>query len=156
VLDVEERLWDAMMNVNLKGLFFLSKAVARLMKKTGGGSIINVASIDGIKPELLNCVYAVTKAGVIMVTKAMALELAQHNIRVNAIAPGNVHTKLGDSRFGEGAYGPEYHEHMLKRTPMGRIAEPEELGGTIVYLASDASSFVTGELIIVDGGLLLT
>jgi len=98
-LEVDERLWDSILNLNLKGLFFLSQAVAKVMKEHGGGKIINVASMDGFKPEPNIGTYAISKAGVIMVTKAMALELAQYNIRVNALAPGNVHTRLGDSRF---------------------------------------------------------
>jgi len=156
VLEAEERLWESVMNVNLKGLFFLSQAVARVMKEHGGGKIINVASMDGLKPELNNSIYAISKAGVIMATKAMALELAQYNIRVNSIAPGNIHTKLGDSRFSDGGYGSWYEKHMVERTPLARIGEPDEIVGAMIYLASDASSFVTGETISVDGGILLT
>ncbi len=152
-LDAEERLWDSVMNLNLKGLFFLSQAVARVMKEHGGGRIINVASMDGFRPELNLGIYAISKAGVIMATKVMAVEWAQYNIRVNAVAPGNVHTRLGDSRF---AVVPEYQEEMLKRTPMGYIAEPDEIVGAMIYLASAASSFVTGETILVDGGIMLT
>ncbi len=152
-LDVDERLWDSIMNLNLKGLFFLSQAVAKVMKEYGGGKIINVASMDGFKPEPNIGTYAISKAGVIMVTKAMALELAQYNIRVNALAPGNVHTRLGDSRF---LAMPEYEGEMIKRTPLGRIADPDDMVGAMIYLASDASSFVTGECIIVAGGIFLT
>jgi len=153
VLDVEERAWDAIMNLNLKGLFFLSRAVARIMKEQGGGTIINVASMDGFKPEPNIGIYAISKAGVIMATKVMALELAKYNIKVNAIAPGNVSTHLGDSRW-DVAQG--YQEKMLKRIPMARIAEPSEMVSTMIYLASDASSYITGETILVDGGILLS
>ncbi|MFC2060386.1 SDR family NAD(P)-dependent oxidoreductase [Chloroflexota bacterium] len=153
LMDYEERGWDTVLNLNLKGLVFLSQAVARVMKEHGGGSIINVASMDGYKPEPNIGPYAISKAGAIMATKVMALEWAQYNIRVNAIAPGNVRTRLGDSRF---EVVPELQDEMLKRTPLGRIAQPEEMVGTMIYLASDASSFTTGETIIVDGGLLLT
>jgi len=152
-LEVDERLWDSIMNLNLKGLFFLSQAVARVMKEHGGGRIINVASMDGIKPEANIGTYAISKAGVIMVTKVMALELAAYNIRVNTIAPGNVHTRLGDSRF---LAMPEYEQEMIKRTPLKRIADPDEMVGAMIYLASDASSFVTGECLVVDGGIFLT
>lgn len=152
-LDAEERLWDAIMNVNLKGYFFLSQRVARIMKEHGGGKIINVSSIDGFKPEENIGIYAISKAGVIMLTKVMAVELAKYNIRVNSIAPGNVHTRLGDSRF---TVDPDYKNELLKRTPLGRIAEADEIVGAMIYLASDASSFMTGETIIVDGGTLLT
>ncbi len=152
-LEVDERLWDSILNLNLKGLFFLSQAAAKVMKEHGGGKIINVASMDGFKPEPNIGTYAISKAGVIMVTKVMALELAQYNIRVNAIAPGNVHTRLGDSRF---LAMPEYEGEMIKRTPLGRIADPDDMVGAMIYLASDASSFVTGECIIVAGGIFLT
>ena len=152
-LEVDERLWDSILNLNLKGLFFLSQAAAKVMKEHGGGKIINVASMDGFKPEANIGTYAISKAGVIMVTKVMALELAQYNIRVNALAPGNVHTRLGDSRF---LAMPEYEGEMIKRTPLGRIADPDDMVGAMIYLASDASSFVTGECIVVAGGISLT
>lgn len=152
-LEVDERLWDSILNLNLKGLFFLSQAAAKVMKEHGGGKIINVASMDGFKPEPNIGTYAISKAGVIMVTKVMALELAQYNIRVNALAPGNVHTRLGDSRF---LAMPEYEGEMIKRTPLGRIADPDDMVGAMIYLASDASSFVTGECIVVAGGIFLT
>ncbi len=153
LIDLEEGLWDAIVNLNLKGLVFLSQAVARIMKEHGGGKIINISSVDGFKPELNGGVYAITKAGVIMATKVMAREWAQYNIRVNAIAPGNVHTRLGDSRF---VVAPEYKDEVMKRIPMGYIAEPDEMVGIALYLASDASSYMTGETVIVDGGFMLT
>lgn len=152
-LDADEHLWDSIINLNLKGLFFLSQAVARVMKEHGGGKIINVASVDGFKPEFNIGIYAISKAGVIMATKVMAFEWAQYNIRVNAIAPGNVHTRLGDSRF---TVVPGYQEELLKRTPMGRIAEPDEMVGAMIYLASAASSFTTGDTLVMDGGFLIT
>ncbi|MHC1579012.1 MAG: SDR family oxidoreductase, partial [Dehalococcoidia bacterium] len=105
------------------------------------------------RPEANIGTYAISKAGVIMVSKVMALELARYNIRVNTIAPGNVHTRLGDSRF---LAMPEYEAEMVKRTPLRRIGEPDDMVGAMIYLASDASSFVTGECIIVGGGILLT
>jgi len=152
-LDIEERGWDSVMNLNLKGLFFLSQAVARIMKEHGGGKIINVASMVGFKPESNIGIYAISKAGVIMTTKVMALELAKYNIRVNAIAPGNVSTRLGDSRW---EVALSYKEEMLRRIPMTRRADPDEMVGTMIYLASDASSYMTGETILVDGGALLS
>jgi NAD(P)-dependent dehydrogenase (short-subunit alcohol dehydrogenase family) len=152
-LEVDERLWDSILNLNLKGLFFLSQAVAKVMKEHGGGKIINVASMDGFRPEANIGTYAISKAGVVMVSKVMALELAQYNIRVNTIAPGNVHTRLGDSRF---LAMPEYKDEMIKRTPLGRIADPDDMVGAMIYLASDASNFVTGECIVVAGGIFLT
>jgi len=153
ILDADERLWNSIMNLNLKGLFFLSQAVARVMKEKGGGKIINVSSMDAFRPDYNIGIYAISKAGVIMATKVMAKEWAQYNIRVNAIAPGHVHTRMSDSFF---TYVPEIKEEVLKKTPLRRIAEPDEIVGTMIFLASDASSFVTGETIIVDGGILLT
>lgn len=155
-LEMTERLWDSVMNLNLKGLFFLSQAVAKVMKEQGGGNIINIASIDGIKPALtpeVGHVYCISKAGVVMATKVMAVDLAPYNIRVNGIAPGLIGTKLSLSGFDV----IERREKMiLDRTPMGRIGEPDELVGTMIYLASDASSFMTGETIVVSGGQLLS
>ena len=154
LLDMEERLWDTVMNLNLKGVWFLSQAVARVMKKQGGGNIINVASIRGIVPELeVGHVYSVSKAGVIMATKVMALELAPYNIRVNAVAPGYIRTKLTQSGF-DALQGRE--EALVARTPMGKVGDPEEITGTMLYLASDASSFMTGETMVVSGGFLLS
>ncbi|MCK7512349.1 MAG: SDR family NAD(P)-dependent oxidoreductase [Desulfobacterales bacterium] len=99
VLDSDERIWDTVMNLNMKGLYFLSQAAARIMKNQGGGKIINVASIDGFKPEPFVSVYSISKAGVRMITKAFAMELAPHNIQVNTIAPGPISTKMMDSHF---------------------------------------------------------
>lgn len=152
-LDVDERLWDSIMNPNLKGLFFLSQAAAKIMKEHGGGKIVNIASVGAFKHEMNIGIYAISKSGVITVTEIMALELAQYNIRVNVIAPGNIHTRLGDSRF---QVIPGYEEDLIRRTPQRRIGEPDEIVGAALYLASDASSFTTGETIIVDGGFLLT
>jgi NAD(P)-dependent dehydrogenase (short-subunit alcohol dehydrogenase family) len=150
-LESDERLWDTIIGLNLKGLFFLSQAVAKMMKERGGGCIINVASIDGYLPEMDNGVYSVSKAGVVMATKVMARELAKYNIRVNAVAPGFIHTKLLDSSY---TARPEKEEENRKSVPMGRIGYPEDMVGTMIYLASDASRYVTGHTAIVDGGLL--
>lgn len=150
-LETDEKLWDTIMNLNAKGLYFLSQAVAMSMKEQGGGCIINVSSIDGFLPETDNGVYAVSKAAVIMETKVMARELAPYNIRVNAIAPGFVHTKLLNSGFAARA-GRE--EECIRSVPMGRIGDPEDMVGTMIYLASDASKYMTGHTVIVDGGML--
>jgi NAD(P)-dependent dehydrogenase (short-subunit alcohol dehydrogenase family) len=146
-IDIEERAWDTIMNLNLKGLFFLSQAVARLMKEQGGGKIINVASVAGITPDILP-IYSVSKAGVIMATKVMAQQWAQYNIRVNAIAPG-----LTKTRFSEALWGnPDVLQGAMMGTPMRRVAEPEEMAGAVIFLASDASSYVTGQVLAIDGG----
>jgi NAD(P)-dependent dehydrogenase (short-subunit alcohol dehydrogenase family) len=157
VLDSEERLWDTVINLNLKGLYYTSQAVARVMKKQGGGRIINVASIDGFKPEPGVSIYSISKAGVRMVTQAFAAELAPHNIRVNTIAPGPISTKMLDSHWFH--LPPEEaqkaKEALGKLTPLGRVGEPEEIAGAVIYLASDASSYTTGAEIVIDGGVLL-
>ena len=146
-LDLEERAWDAIMNLNLKGLFFLSQAIARVMKEQGGGCIINVASIAGIRPGTMP-VYSISKAAVIMATKVMAQEWAGYNIRVNAVAPGQVKTRFTEFLWSD----PQTAESMLNKVPVHRIAEPEEIVGALLYLASDAASFVTGAVIVADGG----
>ena len=146
-LEVSERAWDAVMNLNLKGLFFLSQAVARIMKEQGGGCIINIASAAGIRPNILP-VYSISKAGVIMATKVMAKEWAQYGIRVNAIAPGLVKTRFSEALWNN----PKILEHLIDKTPIGRIADPDEIVGAMIYLASDASRYVTGVTISIDGG----
>jgi dehydrogenase/reductase SDR family member 4 len=156
VLDADERLWETIMNLNLKGLYFCSQAVAMVMKKQGGGKIINIASIDGIKPEPGVSIYDISKAGVRMVTRVFAVELAPFNIQVNTIAPGPISTKLLNSHWFH--LPPEeakkQKEALAKMTPMGRIGEPDEIAGAAIYLASDASSYTTGAEILIDGGTL--
>ncbi|MBN1380670.1 MAG: glucose 1-dehydrogenase [Deltaproteobacteria bacterium] len=154
ILTNEERLWDTIMNLNLKGLYFMSQAVARIMKEQGGGAIVNVASMDGYKPEPYVGIYSISKAAVIMATKSMALELAPYKIRVNAIAPGPVSTKMLDSHW---FHLPEEQAktekaELAKQVPLGRIADPDEMVGAVIYLASEASSFTTGDTILIDGG----
>lgn len=146
-LDVEERAWDSIMNLNLKGLFFLSQAVARVMKEQGGGRITNVSSVAGLRAGTLP-VYSISKAGVIMATKIMAQEWAKYNIRVNVIAPGLLRTRFSEALWNN----PEILKGAVSSTAMGRIGEPEEMVGTMIYLASDASNYVTGAVISVDGG----
>jgi len=149
-IDVEERAWDSIMNLNLKGLFFLSQAVARGMREQGGGRIVNVASTAGITPDILP-VYSISKAGVIMATKVMAQQWAQFNIRVNAIAPGLTRTKFSEFLWSNKDILPV----AMQGTPLRRVAEPQEMVGAVIFLASDASSYVTGQVIAVDGGLTI-
>ena len=149
-IDVDERAWDSIMNLNLKGLFFLGQAVARVMREKGGGKIINVSSVAGITPDLLP-LYSISKAGVNMVTKVMAQQWAQYNIRVNAIAPG-----LTKTRFSEALWkNPDILKMAMRKTPMARPADPEEMVGAIIYLASEASSYVTGQILPIDGGITI-
>ena len=149
-IDIDDRAWDSIMNLNLKGLFFLSQTVARIMKEKGGGKIINVASIAGITPDILP-VYSISKAAVIMATKVMAQQWAIYNIRVNAIAPG-----LTKTRFSEALWkNQDILNIAMSRTPLARPAEPEEMVGAVIYLASDASSYVTGQVLAIDGGMTI-
>ena len=147
LLDAEEWAWDVTMNVNLKGPFLLSQLVAKVMREQGGGSIINIASIAGIIPSELN-IYSVTKAGLIMLTKVMAKEWGQYKIRVNAIAPGVVKTRLSEALWKAPAKG----EEAARSKALGYIGLPEDIAGAALFLASDASSYLTGETILVDGG----
>jgi len=146
-LEAEERVWDVIMNVNLKGLFFLSQAVAKVMKEQGGGCIINVTTAAGIRPHVVP-VYSISKAAIIMATKVMALEWAKYGIRVNAVAPGLVKTRFSQALWGD----QQILDQLLSRVAMRRFAEPEEIVGTMLYLASDASKFMTGATVNVDGG----
>lgn len=157
VLDSDERLWNTIMNLNMKGLYFTSQAVANVMKKQGGGKIINISSVDGFMPEPGVSVYSISKAGVRMITKAFAAELVAFNIQVNTIVPGMISTKMLNSHWSH--LPPEEAERqrntMAQASPMKRIGEPDEMVGAAIYFASDASSYTTGTEIVVDGGYLL-
>jgi len=148
IIDAEEWAWDTTMNVNLKGPFILSQLVARVMQEQGGGSIINTASVGGMRPAQMQGIYSVTKASLIMLTRVMAMEWGKYNIRVNAVAPGVIKTRLSEELWKEPAVG----EAVAKRTALGRLGEPEDVAGAVLYLASDASSYVTGETIVIGGG----
>lgn len=151
LLAADEGMWDKTHEVNLKGPFFLIQKAVPLMERSGGGSIVNVASINGISPGIIQGVYSISKAGVIMMTKAYARELAPKNIRVNALLPGLTKTKFAGALFDDEAN----YASMLKAIPMGRAAAPEEMAGAVLYLVSDAASFTTGECLICDGGRLI-
>ncbi|HHO76223.1 MAG TPA: SDR family oxidoreductase [Deltaproteobacteria bacterium] len=150
MLGADEGVWDKTFDVNLKGPFFMIQHAARLMMETGGGSIVNVSSINGIKPALLQGVYSITKAGLISMTRAFAKELADKNIRVNALLPGLVETKFSQAIM-ENEMVYEYAVNMI---PMKRHAQPGEIAGAVLYLVSDAASFTTGSIMVVDGGAL--
>lgn len=142
-------VFDKTVEVNLKGPFFLIQKAVPLMEETGG-SIINVASVGGISPGIYQGIYSITKAGVIAMTKAYAKELAPKKIRVNALLPG-----LTETRFSAALIeNKEIYQTALQRIPMKRHAQPEEMAGAVLYLASDAASFATGTTIICDGGML--
>ena len=147
LMDQDEKTYDITMNVNLKGLFFLSQLAARVMKAQGRGCIINTSSIGGLRAGELG-VYCVTKAAVIMLTQVMAKEWGQYNIRVNAIAPGIIKTRLSEALWKDSAVSAK----AVAQVPLMRLGEPEEIAGTVVFLASDAGSYITGETIVIDGG----
>ncbi len=164
MLDTEMGAFDKTFEVNLKGYFWLAREVARHLiareespPQSGGasrtrGSIVNIASIVGMMAAPLQGVYGMTKAAVISMTKTLALELGSSGIRVNAISPGMVDTRLAAAIVGNDTLVKEINS----RTALGRVAQPEEIAGAALYLASDASSFTTGEVIVVDGGLQIT
>ncbi len=149
-MDIDDRAWDSIMNLNLKGLFFLSQAVARIMKEKGGGRIINVASVAGLSPDILP-VYSISKAGVIMATKVMAQQWAIYNIRANAIAPSLTKTKFSEPLWTN----QDILNIAMSRTPLGRPAEPDDMVGAVIFLASDASDYITGQVLAIDGGMTI-
>jgi NAD(P)-dependent dehydrogenase (short-subunit alcohol dehydrogenase family) len=147
IMDAEEWAWDTTMNVNLKGPFILSQLVARMMKEQGGGCIINMSSVAGLRPGGLP-IYSVSKAGLIMLTETMAREFGKYNIRVNAIAPGVVMTRLSEMLWKD----PKATEEAIKRNTIARLGVPEDIAAAALYLASDAAGYVTGVTLSVDGG----
>lgn len=156
----DESAWMKTIDINLHSVFRVSKAVIPVMKKSGGGCIINTASRAGKVPPLFNSPYAAAKAGVIMLTKSMAKELAGAGIRVNAVCPGQIMTDIEKWRFGLEAQffntTPEAREQeMCQSIPLGRIGEPAEVGDLVAFLASDASSYITGQAVNVTGGQLM-
>jgi NAD(P)-dependent dehydrogenase (short-subunit alcohol dehydrogenase family) len=148
--DVSEKDWRAVIDVNLNGLFYCCQAAAKHMIKQKGGRIINIASMSGyiVNRPQPQASYNASKAAVIHLTRSLAVEWAQHNIRVNAIAPGYMDTAMTHKAFEDPAYGPIWTDG----TPMRRPGQPDELAPLAIFLASDASSFVTGSTIIIDGG----
>ena len=147
-LSAEDSHWDKILDVNVKGYFRVAKACVPSMRARGGGKIINMASVAGLGPQPMMGVYCVSKAAVLMMTEVLASELAADNIQVNAIAPGFVKTKFSRVLWST----PAINEQLVKAVPQRRMAEPEELAGIAVYLASAASSFTTGATFVVDGG----
>ena len=147
-LDLEEADWDWILGVNLKGYFLVGQAVAARMKARGRGRIINVSSEAGGFPAQRMTAYCVSKAGVAMLTKCMALELAQHGIRVNALAPGLTRTDINRKDLED----ETFLKARLARIPVGRVLSPEDLVGAAVFLASSDSEMMTGMTLQVDGG----
>src|SRR5437773_162648 len=139
--------WDKTFEVNVRGVFLLTKLVYEASMESHGGSIVNVASTGGLKPGIGLGVYNITKAAVIMLTRQLARELGG-KVRVNAVAPGLIKTRFAEALWGN----QEILDRVLAQNPMGRIGLPEEVAGAVLFLASDAASYVNGEVLVVDGG----
>ncbi|MXQ14298.1 glucose 1-dehydrogenase [Microvirga makkahensis] len=152
VLDVSEEEWDRVVDTNLKGNFLVAQASARTMKAgERGGVIVNIASILGLRVAGQVSPYVASKAGVVHLTKAMALELARYNIRVNALCPGYIETELNQDFFGS-----EAGQALIRRIPQRRLGQPSDLDGALLLLCSDAGSYITGSVLAVDGGHLVS
>jgi NAD(P)-dependent dehydrogenase (short-subunit alcohol dehydrogenase family) len=157
-IEMDEKAWDSVMNLDLKGLFFLSQAAARAMRdQKTGGAIINIASISGLRPQVPTAHYSIAKAGVVMATKALAVEWAGYGIRVNCVAPGAIETKLFNAIFSvfPEEQGKRAKDATAGRLPMKRVGDPREIADACLFLASNAASYMTGETLAVDGGALL-
>ena len=148
-LEVTEADFDAVLRINLKGSFLMGQAVAREMAKAGRGSIVNMSSVNAVLAIPNIASYNVSKGGVNQLTRVMALALAPHNIRVNAVAPGTIATELAARAV---LTSEEAKARILSRTPLKRLGEPSEVADVVAWLASDAASYVTGEIVVVDGG----
>ena len=152
VLDIKEAEWDGVLDTNLRGAFLVAQQAARAMTDHGrGGSIVNVASILGLRVAGQVAPYAASKAALVQLTKAMALELARHRVRVNALCPGYIETDLNRDFFAT-----DVGQSLIKRVPQRRLGQPEDLDGPLLLLCSDASSFMTGSVLAVDGGHLVS
>jgi 3-oxoacyl-[acyl-carrier protein] reductase len=147
-----EDTWDKTLAVNLKSIFLLGQRAARVMIEQGkGGAIVNMASTNGHMGEKGLAAYNASKAGVVLLTKTMAIELAQHNIRVNCVSPGFIMTDLVQQSWGEQT---QFVKDYLQKIPLGRYGKPEDVANLYAFLASDEASFITGESVVIDGGQL--
>ena len=148
MIRMSEQDWDSVISVNLKGTFLFTKAVARPMMKQRTGCIVNIASIIGLIGNAGQCNYAASKAGVIALTKSAAKELASRNVRVNAVAPGFIQTRMTE------ALSEDVRKRMLDAIPLGRFGTPEDVANVVLFLTSDASSYMTGQVLTVCGGMV--
>jgi 3-oxoacyl-[acyl-carrier protein] reductase len=139
--------WRAVIETNLNGVFYTCRAVTRGMMKRRAGSIVNVSSIVGLRGNMGQTNYAASKAGIIGFTKSLARELGSRGVRANVVAPGYIHTRLTD------VLPEEARAAMLANTPLGKLGDPEDIAGAVRFLCSDEASFITGEVLLVDGGL---
>lgn len=150
IADTDEAAFQKTVDVNIRGYFFMSARAVKIMAREGKGSIVNVASVNGVTPGAMQGIYSITKAAVISMTKAFARECAPQGVRVNALLPGATDTRFASALFDD----PAVMVRVMSRVPMQRIAQPEEMAATVLYLASDAASYTTGTCINVDGGYL--
>jgi NAD(P)-dependent dehydrogenase (short-subunit alcohol dehydrogenase family) len=148
-LDVTEADFDAVLRVNLKGAFLMGQAVAREMVKTGGGAIVNMSSVNAVLTIPSISSYNVSKGGINQLTRVMALALADRGVRVNAVAPGTIATELAMKAV---LTSDEAKAKIMSRTPMKRLGQPSEVADAVAWLASDAASYITGEIVVIDGG----
>lgn len=151
ILDTDLGAFNKTVDVNIRGYFFMSIEAGKLMRDNGGGAIVNTASVNALQPGPFQGIYSISKAAVVNMTKSFAKECAQHNIRCNALLPGLTKTKFAGALFTH----DEIYQKAIENIPMQRHADPDEMAGTVLYLVSDASSYTTGECIVVDGGLTI-
>jgi dehydrogenase/reductase SDR family protein 4 len=150
LIDMDEDAWDRIMALNVKGYLLAAQRAARLMSSHGGGAIVNVASTAGLRASAGLGAYSVSKAAVIMLTRVLGRELAPLGIRVNGVAPALIETRFSEALWKN----PDILSTYLQNTPLGRAGQPEEVAGAVVYLCSDAASYVTGQTLLLDGGHL--
>jgi len=150
LIEIDEAAWDKVMALNVKGYLFAAQRAVPAMRRGARGAIVNVSSTGGLRASPGLGAYSVSKAAVIMLTRVLARELAPIGIRVNAVAPALVETRFSEALWKN----PEIRDRYLQTTPMGRTAQPEEMAGAVVYLCSDAASYVTGQTLVLDGGHL--
>ena len=155
VVDTDEETWDRTMNINLKGVFLVSKYCIPEIARRGGGAVVNMGSVQGVRTQRNVAAYTATKGAILALTRTMALDHAPQNIRVNAVAPGSVDTPM--LRWAAELFEPEDPtaaiEQWMASHPLGRVARADEIAQAVMFLASDQSSFVTGATLFVDGGL---
>ena len=151
ILDTDLGAYTKTVDVNIRGYFFMCVEGGKLMRDNGGGSIVNTASINALKPGPMQGIYSISKAAVVNMTQSFAKECGRHGIRVNALLPGLTKTKFAGALFAD----EKILQAAIKAIPLHRHAEPDEMAGTVLYLVSDASSYTTGECIVVDGGFTL-
>jgi NAD(P)-dependent dehydrogenase (short-subunit alcohol dehydrogenase family) len=152
ILDTDIESFQKTVDVNLRGYFFMSIEAGKLMRDNGGGAIVNTASVAGLQPSPGQGIYAVSKAGVLNMTRAFAGECGEHNIRVNALLPGLTQTKFAGALFDN----PDFYDEAVRAIPLKRHATPSEMAGVVLMLVSGAGSYINGECITVDGGLTST